>query len=156
MALKICTMWVCGLIWPVTLGGVSVWSSNLEFPHPLQNGCQTLKKIAWDSFLWWCVCSWVPKLSIKGFLFSDNRPFSPDTRLVVFPSSTVDNSLDAARSSWHGHTLGGSSGMLFWALTGGATFIDRNCLWVVGFDPPQFLSPVLISQQQLCTNRYYF
>lgn len=63
--------------------------------------------MAWGDFLWWCVCSWVSKCSVKGFLFSDNGPFSPDTRLVVFPSLTVDNSLDAARSSRHGLLLEG-------------------------------------------------
>lgn len=88
--------------------------------------------MAWGDFLWWCVCSWGSKCPVKGFLFSDNRPFSPDTRLVVFPSLTVDNSLDAARSSWHGPALEGlleqsSSPLLLGATLTKALLTRRLC-----------------------------
>lgn len=107
-------------------------------------------------FLWWCVCSWVSKFSIKGFLFSDNRPFFPDTCLVVFSSLTVDNSLDAARSSWHGPILEGLL-KLSSPLTAGChlnqSFIDLKALdcqlWPLSFFPIFFVLLFLLGSDSV-------
>lgn len=66
--------------------------------------------MAWSDFLWWCVCSWVSQFSIKGFLFPNNRPFFPPKNMPC--CFTIVNSLDAARSSWHGPEL---EGLLEWS-----------------------------------------
>lgn len=108
--------------------GRSIWPGNLGFLHPLLNGCQALQKMAWGNFLWWCVCSWVSKVSIKGFLFSDNSPFSPDTCLVVFPSLTVDKfGCSQKQLAWT--RTWGTRGMVFQPLTVGTVLPDAFLTW---------------------------
>lgn len=116
--------------------------SNFRFLHPLLNGCQALWKMAWGDFQWWCVYSWVSKCAIKGFLFSDNRPFSPNTCLVVFPSLT-DNSWEQPEAVGMGSTWGASGHSLLSTTQWGLT--DLNALWFVGSGPLWLLLFVLFS-----------